>query len=186
MAVLRDGSRVVVRPVTAADRALLLNGFARFGERSRQQRFFGVKVRLTEAELSFFTEVDHHDHEALGAIDARTGAGVGIARFVRLEPGGPVAEAAVAVVDDWQGRGLGRALLVALVQRAREEGVERFRATLRRDNRPMLEAFRRVGAVDVSRRDLDALEICVELPVSEVGGVVEGADRPVAVEDHQL
>src|SRR4051794_2126783 len=130
MTVLRDGSEVVIRPVRPADRALLLSGFARFGARSRQQRFFGVKVRLTEAELAFFTEVDHHDHEALGAIDPRTGAGVGIARFIRFEPGGPVAEAAVAVVDDWQGRGLGRVLLEALVERAAEERVDRFQATL--------------------------------------------------------
>jgi RimJ/RimL family protein N-acetyltransferase len=186
MAVLRDGSEVVIRPVTPRDRGLLLSGFARFGERSRRQRFFGVKVRLSEAELAFFTEVDHHDHEALGALDVRTGGGVGIARFVRLEPGGVVAEAAVAVVDDWQGRGLGRALLDALVDRAHEEGVERFRATLLRENRAMLAAFRRVGAVEVVHRELDELEICVELPVAQVRRVVERADDPVAVEHDQL
>src|SRR3954452_3013806 len=131
---LRDGTELDIRPVTAADRRLLLSGFARFGERSRQQRFFGVKVALTEAELTFFTEVDHHDHEALGAIDPQTGAGVGIARFIRLEPGAEVAEAAVSVVDDWQARGVGRALLTALVERAHEEGVDRFQATLLRHN----------------------------------------------------
>src|SRR3954468_19758685 len=134
-ATLRDSTNVDIRPVTPGDRKLLLSGFQRFGERSRHQRFFGVKVKLTEAELAFFTEVDHHEHEALGAVDLRTGAGVGIARFVRLEPGGPVAEAAVSVVDDWQGRGVGRALLEALVERAHEEGVERFQATLLRSNR---------------------------------------------------
>src|SRR3954466_1304410 len=145
---VRDGSELEIPPATAADRRLLLSGFARFGERSRQQRFFGVKVALTEAELTFFTEVDHRDHEAIGAIDPRTGAGVGIARFIRLEPGGPVAEAAVSVVDDWQGRGVGRALREALVERAHKEGVTHFEATLLRSNRAMLEAFRRVGAVD--------------------------------------
>src|SRR3954454_6173266 len=121
MTVLRDGSEVIIRPVTPADRGMLLSGFARFGARSRQQRFFGVKVKLTEAELAFFTEVDHHDHEALRAIDPPTGAGVGIARFIRLERGEAVAEAAVSVVDDWQGRGVGRALLAALVDRAHVE-----------------------------------------------------------------
>src|SRR3954464_2696532 len=130
MTVLRDGSEGIIRPVTPADRGMLLSGFARFGDRSRRQRFFGVKVKLTEAELAFFTEVDHHEHEAVGAIDPVTGAGVGIARFIRLEPGSQTAEAAVSVVDDWQGRGLGRALLGALVERAQEEGVERFQATL--------------------------------------------------------
>ena len=183
---LRDSTEVEIRPVTATDRKLLLSGFQRFGERSRHQRFFGVKVKLTEAELAFFTEVDHHEHEALGAIDPKTGAGVGIARFIRLEPGAAVAEAAVSVVDDWQGRGVGRTLLTALVQRAHEEGVDRFQATLLRHNRAMLEAFRRIGAVEVTRRDLDALEICVELPVSEVRRVVVGADDPQIVRDHQL
>jgi len=183
---LRGGECVRIRPVTADDRRLLLSGFARFGERSRHQRFFGVKVKLTEAELTFFTEVDHHDHEALVAIDERTGAGVGIARFIRLHPRGPVAEAAVSVVDDWQGRGVARALLQALVRRAHEEGVERFQATLLRANRAMLEAFRRIGVVEVTRRDLEELEICVELPVSEVARVVEGAHGPRLLEDHQL
>src|SRR5204862_4252334 len=90
----RDGSEIEIRPVTPADRRLLLSGFARFGERSRHQRFFGVKVALTEAELTFFTEVDHHDHEALGASDVATGAGGGGAGVIRLRPGGPVADAA--------------------------------------------------------------------------------------------
>jgi GNAT superfamily N-acetyltransferase len=183
---LRGGERVRIRPVTPEDRRLLLSGFERFGERSRHQRFFGVKVKLTEAELAFFTEVDHHEHEALGAIDERTGAGVGIARFIRLQPGGPVAEAAVSVVDDWQGRGVGRVLLEALAGRAGDEGVKRFQATLLRSNRAMLEAFRRIGAVEVTRRELEELEICVELPVSEVGRVVVGAHGPVLVEHHQL
>jgi len=183
---VRDSSELIIRPVTAADRKLLLSGFARFSERSRHQRFFGVKVALTEAELAFFTEVDHHEHEALGAVDPVSGAGVGIARFIRLRPGGPVAEAAVSVVDDWQGRGVGRALLSALVDRAHEEGVERFQATLLRTNRGMLEAFRRIGAVEVTRRELDEMEICVELPVSEVGRVVVGADDPVAAQHDQL
>jgi GNAT superfamily N-acetyltransferase len=182
----RDGSEIEIRPVTPADRRLLLSGFARFGERSRHQRFFGVKVALTEAELTFFTEVDHHDHEALGAIDVATGAGVGIARFIRLRPGGPVAEAAVSVVDDWQGRGVGRALLAALVDRAHQEGVERWQATLLRSNRAMLEAFRRVGAVEVTGRELDTMEICVELLVSEMRRVVVGADHPVAAQHDQL
>jgi len=157
---------VVIRPVTGEDRRLLLAGFARFGERSRQQRFMGVKVKLTEAELAFFTEVDQHDHVALGALDPETGDGVGIARFIRLEPGGAVAEAAVAVVDSWQGRGVGPALLTALARRAEEEGIEHFEATVKADNRAMLRAFARIGQVDVVGRDLDAMEICVRLPVA--------------------
>src|SRR3954453_18359167 len=102
---------VLIRPVTGEDRRLLLAGFARFGERSRQQRFMGAKVKLTEAELAFFTEADQYEHVALCALDAEAGDGVGIGLFARPEAGGTVAEAAVAVLDAWQGRGVGKALL---------------------------------------------------------------------------
>src|SRR3954452_12627825 len=131
-------SQVVIRPVTGEDRRLLLAGFAKFGERSREQRFMGVKVKLTEAELAFFTEVDQHDHVALGALDPETGEGVGIARFIRLEPGGNVAEAAVAVVDACQARGIGKALLRAPARRAEEKGVELFESAVKSGNRTML------------------------------------------------
>src|SRR3954452_24815483 len=158
---------VRIRPVTGEDRRLLLAGFARFGERSRQQRFMGVKVKLTEADLAFFTEVDQYDHVALGALDAETGDGVGIGRFIRLEPGGTVAEAAVAVLDAWQGRGVGKALLRELARRAEEVGVEFFQATVKSDNRAMLRAFGRIGNVEFIGRDLDAMEICVRLRVAD-------------------
>jgi len=81
--VLRDGSAVLIRPVRSTDAALLADGFARLSAASRQMRFLGVKKELTAAELRYFTDVDHHDHEALGALDPASGHGVGIARYVR-------------------------------------------------------------------------------------------------------
>jgi GNAT superfamily N-acetyltransferase len=92
---------------------------------------------------------------------------VGVARFVR-EPGRPeVAEAAVTVVDAWQGRGLGRVLLSRLAGRAREEGVREFTATLLTDNRAMLSLFRELGALRVVRRNGPIQEIDVALPLGE-------------------
>ena len=41
------------------------------------------------------TQVDHHDHEALVAVDVSTGEGIGVARFVRV--GDDVAEPAIVV-----------------------------------------------------------------------------------------
>ena len=78
---------------------------------------------LSEAMVRYLTDVDHHDHEAVVALDAATDEGVGVARYVR-DPERPTrAEAAVTVTDDWQGRGLGTLLLELLAVRAREEGV---------------------------------------------------------------
>ena len=44
-------------------------GFHRLSPESRQSRFLTGKPSLTPAEVHYFTEVDHHDHEALVAVD---------------------------------------------------------------------------------------------------------------------
>jgi GNAT superfamily N-acetyltransferase len=163
---LRDGSRVIVRPVQADGKQRLLEGFERFGEQSRYRRFMGIKKRLSDEELAFFTEIDHHDHEALVAVDPESDLGVGVARFIRLS--GDAAEAAVAIVDEWQGRGLGGLLLSRLAARAREEGVDRFRAWMLGESRDMLHLFERLGEVRVLAREGDSVEI--EVPLSSPSG----------------
>jgi RimJ/RimL family protein N-acetyltransferase len=131
---LRDGSRVLIRPVRPSDAVLLAEGFTRLSERSRRMRFLGRKHTLTEADLRFYTDVDHHNHEALGALDQARGGGVGIARYIRDREDPEAAEIAVTIVDDWQGRGLGIELMDRLSERARQEGICRFTAMVAADN----------------------------------------------------
>ena len=131
---LRDGSRVLIRPVQTADAALVADGFARLSPRSRELRFLTRKKQLSTAELRYFTDVDHHDHEALVALNHADGRGVGIARYIRHTDDPHAAEIAVTIVDDWQGRGLGTELVTRLSARARHEGVHRFTALVAEDN----------------------------------------------------
>jgi len=162
---LRDGSVVIMRPLERDDRPLVQAVFDRMGEETRYRRFLGYKKRLSASDLETLTAVDHHGHEALVALDAETGEALGIARMLQ-EPSRPgAAEASVAVVDACQGRGLGGMLLERLVQRAREEGVRRFTAVLLTRNRAMRHLFERAGAVRVTRRYGDSLELEVELPL---------------------
>lgn len=134
---LADGSRLLIGRVTPQDAPVLADGFARLSEESRRLRFLSAKPSLSQAELRYLTEVDGHDHEALGAIDPETGEGVGIARFVR-DPDDPTrAEAAITVDDRWQCRGLGKLLLERLSDRARTEGITHFTALVSGDNRGM-------------------------------------------------
>jgi len=162
---LPDGAEVLVRAVRPEDKPLFARGWERFGDESRYRRFMGVKSKLTTAELSFFTEIDHIDHEAIGALDPASGEGVGVARYVRELERPHVAEAAVTVVDAWQHRGLGGKLLRRLCRRATENRIRVFTASLLASNDAMLTLFERLGAVSVTRRDGPALEIDVELPV---------------------
>jgi nucleotide-binding universal stress UspA family protein/GNAT superfamily N-acetyltransferase len=159
---LRDGSRLEIRPVEPDDRAGLAAGFERLGSESRYRRFFGPMPRLSDRDLDYLTRVDHHDHEALVAIDPETGDGVGVARYVRTGPA--VAEPAVAVVDDWQGRGVGSRLLDALVERARAEGIRRFDAPVLASNHEAIGVFERLGPT--SRRSSGReIELRIDLPM---------------------
>jgi hypothetical protein len=103
--VLRDGSQVLIRQVQSADAPLLADGFARLSATSRWMRFLTPKKELSPAELHYLTDVDHHDHEALGALDHGDERGVGIARYIRHAEDPHAADIAVTIVDDWQGRG---------------------------------------------------------------------------------
>jgi nucleotide-binding universal stress UspA family protein/GNAT superfamily N-acetyltransferase len=140
---LRDGSAVEVRPVTPADRRLLEQGFERLSPESRYRRFFASVPELSARDLDYLTRVDHHRHEALVALDADTGTGVGVARFVQVAEG--EAEPAMVVADDWQGRGVATALLEALVGRAREEGIRRFVAPVLAENVEAMGVLEQLG-----------------------------------------
>ena len=121
--------------------------------------------------MRYLTEVDHHDHEALVAIDPATGHGVGVARYVRSRVDPNVAELAVAVADDWQGLGVGRRLTEALVDRAREEQVERFTALMLADNDRMLHLIRELGVVHDLHSADGIVELTVDLPGQGAGDV---------------
>jgi GNAT superfamily N-acetyltransferase len=163
-AALRDGTRVLVRPIEPGDKARLLEGFERVSEESRYRRFLAPMPELNESTLCYLTEVDHRDHEALVALVEETGQGIGVARYVRLVDRPRVAEAAVTVADDWQGRGAGTLLLELLAARAREEGIERFSALVLASNREMLELLEELGPVRVVDREAGTVEVEAPLP----------------------
>ena len=177
--VLRDGSAVLIRQVHSADAPLLADGFTRLSAQSRQMRFLTRKKELSPAELRYFTDIDHHDHEALGALDRTDGRGVGVARYVRDGDDPQSAEIAVTIVDDWQGRGLGAELLARLSGRARAEGIRRFTALVAADNAAMAGLLRSISAAPV-HREYGTVEYEITLaPTAE-----SGSDRQRAVGGH--
>jgi GNAT superfamily N-acetyltransferase len=160
---LRDGGEVLVRPVRPEDKPLFVAGWSRLSNESVYKRFLVSRDSLSVDELAFFTEIDHVDHEAIGAIAG--GEGVGVARYVRSAARPHAGEAAVTVVDAWQGRGLGGMLLRRLCERATENGLRVFTAHLLAGNEAMLTLLERLGKVTVVRRDGPTVEVEVELPV---------------------
>ena len=131
---LADGARLRVRPIDPADRGPLADAFERLSDLSRHRRFLGPKRRLTTRELEYLTEVDHVTHEALVVIDEATGHIVGVGRYATGPGPGTAAELALAVADAWQRRGIGHALALRLVERARANGITRLTGTTLADN----------------------------------------------------
>src|SRR6478672_9231609 len=102
---LRDGTAVVLRPIRPDDKERLSEGLERLSKRSRFRRFLAPVTTLSAEQLAYLTEVDHFDHVAwVATLEANPDFGIGVARYVRLEDDHSVAEAAVTVLDDYQGR----------------------------------------------------------------------------------
>ncbi|MDP9136369.1 MAG: GNAT family N-acetyltransferase [Actinomycetota bacterium] len=177
---LRDGARVTLRPIAPEDKPLIAATFERLSEASRYRRFFTTKHELSAAELAYLVDVDHTDHEAIIAIDPSNGEALGVARYIRFKDDAEVAEVAVTVADDWQRRGLGRALLDRLTYHARREGVRRFSALVQGDNPGALGLLEGVGDTR-QQRDSGVVELVIELPPKRgMGAQLAGALRAAA------
>lgn len=179
---LDDGTWLKLRLIRPADKELLLQGFERLSEQSRYRRFLAPKRTLNVDELRYLTEVDGVRHFALGAIlhDDKTNKsrGLGIARFVVIGEDAGIAEAAVAVADEIQGRGLGRILLDRLVEAALERGIHHFRCEVLANNVSMLTLVEKIG--ETRRVDYDgvALTVDVALPPNVPVPAAAALDKP--------
>jgi RimJ/RimL family protein N-acetyltransferase len=169
---------VSVRPIRPEDREVIATAFERLSEQSRYQRFMTAIDELSPSQLEYLADVDHHDHEALVAFDENEN-GVGVARFVRLDDG-TTAEAAVTVIDAWQGRGLGTALCNLLAERARDEGINRFNALLLAGNDQMQDVLASLGPAKVLSREAGTVEVEVDIPPAGIGEHMTGVLRVVA------
>jgi GNAT superfamily N-acetyltransferase len=164
--VLRDGTRALVRPIRPEDKERLRAGLAELSSESRYMRFHAAVTTLSEEQLRHLTEIDYHDHMAFVAlnVDAPEEPGMAVARYIRLPSDPTIAEAAVTVLDRYQGRGLGTLLLKELSAYALDHGVRTFRNYVLATNAAMLDIFSELGG----RRTYDGAGVYqVDLPLDE-------------------
>ena len=142
---LRDGRRIEIRALRPDDRAALIAAVARSSAQSLYRRFFEIKRHFTEPEIEFFLNVDFVEHVALVAVVEENGRPVviGGARYVAVQPG--KAEVAFALIDEYQGHGIGAALLHHLAAIARHAGLEELIAEVLPDNISMLKVLEKSG-----------------------------------------
>ena len=163
---LKDGTKVHVRPIEPSDEPLLHEAVAAMSERTVYFRFFTPLKRMPDALAHRLAVVDYHDRFAVvGTTHRRSGKEriVGVARYDRVA-GTNVAETAVAVIDEFQRRGLGGALLTILSRVAREQGIKTFSLIVLPENQQMLGLLRKMGWIHQARLAGGVYEISFDLP----------------------
>jgi RimJ/RimL family protein N-acetyltransferase len=160
--VLRD-RKVEIRALRPEDQADFVAAVERTSDQSLYRRFFGAKRSFTDQEVAFFMNVDFVNHVALIAVVEEGGrptiAGGG--RYVVVEPG--KAEVAFVVVDQYQGQGIGAALMAHLAAIARAAGLKELVAEVLPGNLPMLKVFEKSGLQPVITREGQVVHVTLRL-----------------------
>ena len=159
---LRDGQRVEIRSQRPLDRKALEAALARMSDESLHRRFFGARRHFSEKEAEYFLDIDFVNHVALVAVADENGKQsiVGAGRYVVVQPG--QAEVAFGVVDQYQGQGLGAALMRELVAIARHTGISELIAEVLGSNLAMLKVFEKSGLQMITRREGSVVHVALK------------------------
>jgi len=160
---LRNGRQVEIRALRAEDRDNFVAAADSMSAKSLYRRFFAVRREFTEKETSFFVSVDFINHVALVAVFKENGqsAIVGGGRYIVVRPGR--AEVAFAVVDQYQGQGIGTALMHHLGTIAGAADIRELVADVLPENTAMLKVFESSGFPMNTERDFGVLRVALQL-----------------------
>ncbi len=151
---LKSGQTVLLRPIRPEDAQAEKRFVARLSQRSMYMRFHAPLRELTLERLVRFTTIDYDREMAFVAIDSSAEQEEirGVARYTR-NPDGTTCEFGVVVEDEWQGRGLGHALMNALESCARERGLSEIIGYVLKENEEMARLM--LGRTYHAERDED-------------------------------
>ncbi|TDB96847.1 GNAT family N-acetyltransferase [Actinomadura sp. 7K534] len=157
--VLRDGTQVVVRPLGEDDADGVRALHERCSQDSRRMRYFSPMPAPPRRAIERFRDPAYGRTLVAEGPD---GSLLALAHLIHvLDPG--VAEMAFLVEDDWQGRGLGRALADLLVALGRDRGVVELRALALSENTRMRRLLTSLGGRTRRTADPTVVEIRLRL-----------------------
>lgn len=151
---LDNGMHVRIRPGSPDDRDAMLKAFDRMSQRSRYLRFFGSMPQMSDNVASALADVDDRHQLAWVVADPAqpsevgdpAGLAIASARLFIDDDAAGSAEATLAIVDDYQGRGLGRFLIELLIGTAHQYSIAAIRFDVLAENRAMRALLKKLGA----------------------------------------
>ncbi len=141
---LRDGTKVLLRPIKAEDEGRFNDLFKSLSPESMRFRFFEIIKELSHDALTRYCNLDYDREIAFVAELQNSKQVIGVGGVV-LEANGKVGEFAVLVRDPWQSRGLGSLLMDNILDVARDLRLERLFAHILPNNYKMLNLCKKKG-----------------------------------------
>jgi acyl-CoA hydrolase/GNAT superfamily N-acetyltransferase len=143
---LRPGMKILFRPIKPTDEEMMQELFYSLSEESIYYRFFHRTQVMPHKKVQRFTTVDYQKDMAIVGVVEEYGQEkiIAVGRY-SLEPDSNMAEAALLVQDDWQGRGIGTRLLNYLIQIAKSRKIAGFKAQVLAENRAPLHMMHKTG-----------------------------------------
>ncbi len=163
---LKDGIPVTIRPIRPDDAAHLQDTFDHLSMDTIYQRFHAFKKELPDEEALQLATVDYTTRMAFVALTQKNGREIviGVARYALTDPGNlELAESAVVVQDEYQGRGLGKLLLGRLVRYAKAKGIHRLRGYMQLGNNSMIGLVKSSGIPYQTRFSEGTWEVEIDL-----------------------
>ena len=165
--VLQDGTPAMIWPLLPTDAGTLRDVFRRLSPGSRRHRFLQVLDQLDDPMIRLLVDSADGVHHIALLLTVLPPEGeeelIGVAHLVQFPADPATADIAVTVVDDWQGRGAGTALVSALLAR-RPAAVTRLRTLVAAGNRASLALLARAGRMSAGLPERGVLDVTVELP----------------------
>jgi len=143
---LKDGSAIFLRPIKPTDGLLLLDLFQKLSRETIYFRFLTHLNKLQPEMLKQLVEIDYESHFALAAIitaDAKESI-IGTCRYI-VKENTDHGELTVVLRDDWQKKGLGKAMVTRVVDIARAKGIASIEILLDYRNEGMKQIFASLG-----------------------------------------
>ncbi|MCF8089394.1 MAG: GNAT family N-acetyltransferase [Desulfotignum sp.] len=141
-----DGQPFFIRPIRPSDADLMIDHFHSLSSRSKYMRFFSPLKDLSRDMLIKLTQIDYDREIALVALfgNEQNQKMAGVCRII-VFPDKTQAEFAIAISDDWQGKGIGSSLLTQCLKAARQMGIRRVMGLVLSENTQMLKLGRKLG-----------------------------------------